>query len=548
MKTEHKWKDALWIWHDEVPPAGEYRRGWFRYGFHIGKVHSAWLYVSANGGFALHINGRTVSREQPSANYRYDITPFLVDGANVIALDAECEPDVPFGLFAYGCVMGDDGTELIVHTDEAWRMSRQEPDADWAQPGFDDGDWSCAASIETHLLNVDWVDGKTPLIDPNDVQSPRQVNRAGREDFAALMAGFAPTQFHAAIDKHCPGQRSIPADRIPIVTDGGLFPVLCRLDCGEIVAVVRSGGSHVGMKGRLDCVRSEDEGKTWSAPVTLADSENDERAPALGQAADGTVVMAWRTAVYYCDGPKIVETTVHSHLNVIRSSDGGRTWSEPMRVDVSPFAGGTPYRKMIALEDGTVLLPFYGQHEGRTCSCALWSRDNGRTWSRPKILIEGPGETAFVQLPGGELLSLARDSGWMHLRRSGDLGRTWSESELFSHEGKSIHPGDLTMLSDARVLATYGYRIFPFGTRARISDDDGHTWSKEFVLIDDSLNWDCGYPSSVQLSDGRILSAQYATASRTRPELGVHCMGIIWDPDATHTLAGATNHDRPHCL
>ncbi len=529
--NDHKWKNALWIWHDDVPPPDEYRRGFFRYCFEVRSIRSAWLGVAAKGGFTLFINGHEVSREQPSANYRYDIKPFLASGPNVIAVEAECEIDVPFGLFAYGCVTSDDGTERIIHTDESWRISSTEPAADWAQPGHDDRDWPRAASIERHLLKVDWVDGKTPLIDPNDVQNGRQVGREGREDFAALMAGFDPAKFHAAVDKHCPDQKPVEADRVPIVTDGGLFPVLCRLETGAILAVVRSGASHVGMKGRLDCARSEDEGWTWSAPVTLADSDNDERAPALGLMADGSVVLAWRTAVYTCEGPRIVETTVYSHLNVIRSTDGGRTWSEPMQVEVSPFAGGTAYRRIITLNDGRALLPFYGTAGARKCSCALWSEDNGLTWSGPAVMFEGAGENAYLHLPDGDLLSLGRDRGWMHLRRSGDVGKTWSEPTLFSQENKSIHPGDLVLLRDGRILATYGYRLFPFGARARISSDGGRTWSCQVVLIHDSLNWDCGYPSSVQRSDGRVLSAQYATASRTQPELGVHCMGIIWDPD-----------------
>ena len=530
MLNDHKWKNAVWIWHDEMPPPEEYRRGWFRYRFQAGAIESAWLDVAVNAGFVLYVNGVEIAREQPNANYRYDIAPWLTTGQNVIAVDAECKIDTPFGLLAFGCVTAADGEERILQTDESWRMTNpgQDPEgtADWVQPDFDDTGWQPARSVERHLLTAEWMDAKTPLVDPNDVHNGQLVGEPAIPDMAAVMAGLDPDKFHAAVGTHCPNQKPIAADRISIVTDGGLFPALCRLDDGDILAVVRSGASHVGMKGRMDMVRSTDEGRTWSQPVTLADSENDERGQALGQLADGSVVMAWRTAVYYCEGPKIVETTVYSHLNIIRSTDGGCTWSPPVQVDVSPHAGGTAYRRIITPHGGRALLPFYSREQ----SCALWSDDNGLSWTGPQVLFEGAGENAYVQLANSELLSLGRTGGWMHLRRSSDLGETWSEPTLFSHENRSVHPGDFVLMRDGRILATYGYRMFPYGTRARISEDDGHTWSDEFILIHDSLNWDCGYPASVELSGGRILSAQYATASRTRPELGVHCMGIIWDP------------------
>ena len=40
-----------------------------------------------------------------------------------------------------------------------------------------------------------------------------------------------------------------------------------------------------------DVIRSKDGGKTWSAPKTVADEPPDSRNPAFGQAADGRVVL-----------------------------------------------------------------------------------------------------------------------------------------------------------------------------------------------------------------------------------------------------------------
>jgi hypothetical protein len=58
---------------------------------------------------------------------------------------------------------------------------------------------------------------------------------------------------------------------------------------------------------------------------------------------------------------------------------------------------------------------------------------------------------------------------------------------------------------------TYGYRRPPYGVRACLSHDDGVTWDlqHELVIRSDGLHTDLGYPSSVQLESGQILTVYY---------------------------------------
>ena len=42
-----------------------------------------------------------------------------------------------------------------------------------------------------------------------------------------------------------------------------------------------------------------------------------------------------------------------------------------------------------------------------------------------------------------------------------------------------------------------------------ISRDEGTTWDADYVLRDDGPDADLGYPSSVELTDGQILTAYY---------------------------------------
>jgi len=73
----------------------------------------------------------------------------------------------------------------------------------------------------------------------------------------------------------------------------GYFPVAQRLQDGRIAVVMRGGATHVGIKGRLDIVFSSDQGKTWTKPAVAIDSPLDDRNPAFGQAKDGALVIGF---------------------------------------------------------------------------------------------------------------------------------------------------------------------------------------------------------------------------------------------------------------
>ena len=72
-------------------------------------------------------------------------------------------------------------------------------------------------------------------------------------------------------------------------------------------------------------------------------------------------------------------------------------------------------------------------------------------------------------------------------------------------------PSSVIRLQDGRLLLTYGYRHPPFGIRAVASEDDGRTWRTDrvFVLRTDGDNYDLGYPRSVQLKDGTVVTIYY---------------------------------------
>ena len=113
----------------------------------------------------------------------------------------------------------------------------------------------------------------------------------------------------------------------------------------------------------------------------------------------------------------------------------------------------------------------------------------------------------------------------MDLFRSDDDGATWkNEQRVTARNELNAH---LLRLKDGRLLMGYGNRVEgQFGVLAKLSSDDGKTWGAP-VRIMHSLASDCGYPSSVQRPDGKIVTAYYSKAVENH---GRYHMGVaIWE-------------------
>ncbi len=327
-------------------------------------------------------------------------------------------------------------------------------------------------------------------------------------------------------------------ERSLVVSGQGYFPVAARLKDGRIAVVLRGGAGHLGIKGRLDMVFSSDEGKTWTRPALVVDSPEDDRNPALGQARDGSLVVAYlRLAQYDEKGRYNPKLDKPNSTWVTRSEDGGKTWSEPHRIDISDIGWGSPYGKILTLADGAMLMALYGgpirapgEKVASTDNSYLYrSTDNGKTWKRyATIGPRGFNETALVRLASGTLLAAMRSvRGELWLTDSSDGGKSWGKPRKLAPA--QVHPADLVLLPDQRVLLVTGYRVGPFGVRGLIGDKRGRfDWQRRFLLVNDATNRDCGYPSSVLLEDGRVLTVYYAVGRKDHPTWGVHCGAVTY--------------------
>lgn len=315
------------------------------------------------------------------------------------------------------------------------------------------------------------------------------------------------------------------------------WPTLAKRSNGQLV-LVASGTreSHVCPFGSVQLYRSNDQGKTWLLPQTILDTPIDDRDAGILETDRGTLLATTFTSNAYVpilekaqqDGSWEADRLKHwqaAHRRVtseelkkmlgtwmVRSTDGGLTWSKPYDCHLNSPHGP------IQLSNGNQL--YAGKHlwrEDGYIGSAI-SVDDGKSW-KPQSRIptrEGDAPEKYhelhaVEAPSGKFIVHIRNHNPKHAgetlqSESSDGGETWSVPHSIGVWG---FPSHLLRLMDGRLLMSYGYRRGSMGNQARLSDDEGQTWSSPITLSDDAANYDLGYVTTVELAAGNFLSVWY---------------------------------------
>jgi len=308
--------------------------------------------------------------------------------------------------------------------------------------------------------------------------------------------------------------------------------------------VAVSGGRewHVCPFGRVDLFRSKDKGETWCWPQTIYDGPSDDRDSGILVTDKGTILVTSFTSLAYYDFTLKQELeqrkegkgtfdderfakwmAVHNRLTeeerqkelgswIFRSTDNGINWEARKRVAVNSPHGP------VQMTNGTLFYP----------GCELWteerrvavwtSADDGQNWDYLSTIPARSGddpqkyhELHGVEAADGTLIVQIRNHNPNNDQEtlqteSADGGKTWSEPHAIGVWGLPSH---LWRLTDGRLVMTYGHRRPPYGNQVRVSSDNGKSWSEPLVMYGDGYTWDLGYPSTVALSDGTLVSVWY---------------------------------------
>lgn len=335
------------------------------------------------------------------------------------------------------------------------------------------------------------------------------------------------------------------------------WPTLTRRKNGELW-VSWSGGraAHVCPFGQVHAMSSKDDGHTWTWPRVLLDGAIDDRDSGVMETDKGTLIVTTFTSLAYesylekgqrmsalgQDGWQTKGfgetelskwTACHNRLTaeerkaelgqwLIRSEDGGKSWGSRIPTIVNSPHGP------IQLKDGRLL--YAGKklwsEDKRIGVCD--STDDGKTWQwlaeiptrEGDEVAKGYHELHAVEAADGRIIAQIRNhnaanAGSTLQSESHDGGKNWSTPRPITFG----LPSHLLRLRDGRLLMTYGHRRPPFGNQARVSIDHGQMWSEPMIISGDGIGGDLGYPSTVELADGSLLTVWYETMKE--PKLAV---------------------------
>jgi len=270
-------------------------------------------------------------------------------------------------------------------------------------------------------------------------------------------------------------------------------PALLQASDGHLWVVWtswRSGNAELWYK------TSTDSGTTWSPDAHRITDTTGNEAPALAEAADGTVWVVWHG---HHDGNfDIWYKTTHDH---------GATWSPALQLTSDPK---DDYYPAIARgADGTLWVLWTSNRSGNIDIWYKSSRDNGSTWTADRQLTTDPATDAapaMIQSSDGKLWvvwsRLLGCSNAIWYKTSADGGNTWSAETQLSGGYAESYP-TIAETSDGQVrIAWVSYRSGNLDLWSKRTSDSGTTWSLELQLTR-FMGYDAD-PYLTRLNDGSI--------------------------------------------
>ena len=350
-------------------------------------------------------------------------------------------------------------------------------------------------------------------------------------------------------------------ERFPIHHDSGQTLIATSGDGGVTWSEPTVVLPWTDTTGNWDCGICELADGTWLVNMTITGFFKRGVKPEGVSWSTGPVTDEWG------DWSWTFKTKAWLGTFVVKSMDRGKSWSDPIPVNVRPLKHGGCRLGCWQLPSGSILMGLYGrirgyeeEGEGETTRSALMrSDDGGDNWEYYSTLAYDPAsiidyeEPSLLRLKDGRLVSFMRthvnpsgDSKNMVFVVSEDDGFSWTPPKWTNIWG---FPAETIALQDGRYLMIYGYRRPPYGVRGVISDD-GVTWDvkDEFVIREggvpgnpdaegpDSsarrrrINWrhpgpyqHIGYPSVAQLPDGTVVASYHEWDDADRPLQFVLC-------------------------
>jgi sialidase-1 len=266
--------------------------------------------------------------------------------------------------------------------------------------------------------------------------------------------------------------------------------------------------------GRAEIMRSTDGGKTWTRPTVLIDTPWDDRAPNFCQLKDGTILCSFFTY----PGPSATDLARDpartTLTGIIRSFDNGRTWEqEPKRLPV-PFRYDATDGPVIELKDGSALICVYGRTEEARHDMVALCRTTDRGTSWELLSTVATGH----EMSETAVAQLADGRLVLISRPEGDVAWSSDMGRTWTKPvplGVRLFEPRLISLRDGTLLCLHG-SYGAGGLRAMLSTDGGQTWlcpAPKWGFPVDPSVY--GYAQAVELADGSVWAVYIHTGGHT---------------------------------
>jgi sialidase-1 len=249
-----------------------------------------------------------------------------------------------------------------------------------------------------------------------------------------------------------------------------------------------TGGRRDEATAQISAAKSNDGGRTWSAPFVLQENigKNNVMSVSFLRVRSGEILFFF-----------LVKNSLSDlKLLVRRSHDEAKTWSAPVVITPDPGYFIMNNARAVQLKSGRILCPIsfcpdIKPRDSHLLTVLYFSDDNGHTWQRGKDTVDVPKRGAMephvVQLKNGAVLQIIRTQlGQIWSALSSDGGDTWSQAAPFGVVTPEAPSTIVRMPDRGELLLVYNPKIETSITsmNARtplvcaLSKDEGKTWSK----------------------------------------------------------------------
>jgi peroxiredoxin len=227
--------------------------------------------------------------------------------------------------------------------------------------------------------------------------------------------------------------------------------------------------------------RSSDGGNTWSEDIRLTNDTNFSYQPAIALSVN--IVLIGFTNII----GDIYSEDYQGDVLFVKSTDKGESWGGSEEIFADPV--NSQYNPAVAA-DGKMAYYIYNDKDKKELYCRC-SYDEGENWGEPNQLTDAPGwsqlscvtvENHVIHLVWADTRKMVNE---IYYSQSADSGKTWSQSMRLSYSDRHSWWPSIAV-SGSNVYIVWQEERNGFEVYYTKSTDGGKTWNKEMLLSDNS--------------------------------------------------------------